>query len=290
MQSITQQFNQLSAQIVKKLNNREIRAIIGRSRLKFTYAEIVSYVQIIFEHSLTHQMFKKLYKEHKIKVDYSVFMKNLALFCRLYVYLFKLINDTLAIGPSQLLNIVDTTLIPEKEMKSIVQKDWKTGRVTTRKNNFTKEKIHICGSKGLVFMNRFKQIYFARLININESDQNILKDFTLYLKQLKGFLLADRGFSNKAVRQRLKEIKNHVFQKQSVCRLISPYHYKEKSTLTEKESKLYKRRWQIETLFQGLKHHYSEYRLNLKGNYQYSIKQAKFYATLIAYNLSALAK
>ena len=290
MNSITQQFNQLSIKIVRKLTNKEIKTIIGRSRLKFTYQEIISYVQIAFEHSLTHRTFKKIYKNHHIKVDYSVFMKNISLFSRLFKYLFTQINEQLSIKPSQLLNVVDTTLIPEKEIKSIYQKDWNNGRVTTRKNNFTKEKIHICGSKGLIFMNRFKQIYFAKLLNINDSDQNILKDFTLYLNQLKGFLLADRGFSNKAVRKRLKEINNHVFQNQSVCRLISPYQYKEKLTLTEKEWKLYKRRWQIETLFQGLKHHYSEYRLNLKGNYKYSIKQAKFYATLIAYNLSTLAK
>lgn len=227
-------------------------------------------------------------KYQKIKILYESFMKNIQLFSKLFKFLFHKINENLAIKPSKLLNMVDTTLIEEKKLHFINQKDWNSGRVTTRinKNN---DKTYTCGSKGLIFLNRFGQIYSANLLNINHSDQNILKDFTFYLKELKGILLADRGFSNKAIRQRLSFIKNSIFEtNKPTNRLISPYHVKQNVKLTNKERKLYKRRWKIETVFQNIKHHYSENKLNLYGKYHQFIKGAKFYSTLIQFNLSTI--
>lgn len=286
---ITQTFQKWSEKIVKNLQNKEIKMLIGRSRLKFTKKQILSYVFVIFEHSLHHRTFKKLHQIHRFTNEYSVFMKNVALFSKLFKYLFNQINHLACIQSSSLYNCVDTTLIEEKQSEFITPKDWKQGRVTTRKNKLTSEKTHICGSKGLIFMNRFKQIYRADLLDINDSDQNILKDCSVYLKDLKGFLLADRGFSNKAVRARLNGVQTSIFQTSvQRCRLISPYHYKENKTLTNKEKKLYKRRWKIETLFQSLKHHYAEQKLHLKGKYKRQIKRAKFYSTLMAYNLSTI--
>jgi hypothetical protein len=190
----------------------------------------------------------------------------------------------LDIKPSKLLNIIDSTLIDEKKSNFITQKDWNLNRVTTRiKNN---NKFRFCGSKGLIFINRFNQVYCADLININHSDMNILKDLTQYKCQLKGILLADRGFSNKLVRQRLSLDKNNIFDYgKTYCNLISPYRKSEKNYLTKKEIKLYKRRWKIETLFQKLKDNYSDNKLNLTGKYNKSLKQAKFYSTLIIHNL-----
>lgn len=230
-----------------------------------------------------------IYEKSDFKVNYSTFMNNISLFLRLFKFLFVEINKKLSILPSKFLNIVDTTLIPEKQVNFITQHDWNSGRVTTR----TKDKIktYVCGSKGLIFINRQKKIYHAELLNINFSDQNILKDFTKYISQLKGFLLADRGFSNKAVRERInilgnKNLLQNIFNSnQTTCRLITPYHYKEKIKLTTKERKLYKRRWNIETLFQRLKHNYSESKLNLTGKYNKNLKTAKFYSSLIIYNL-----
>ena len=287
MQIIAQKFLNLSKKIIFSLKNKEIKSIIGRERLKFTYEEVVEYVQIIFEHTLTHQNFKSIYKKLKLKITYQAFMKNIQLFAKLFQFLFHKINQFLGIKASSLLNIVDTTLISEKQSFFINKNDWNLGRVTTRVKD--KLKIRTCGSKGLIFMNRFNQIHSAKLIDINFSDQNILKDHTYYLKELKGILLADRGFSNKAVRERLSNIKNTVFSSQKpICRLISPYQYKEKLTLNHKERKLYKKRWKIETLFQKLKHNYSETKLNLTGNYSKPIKGSKFYSTLIQYNLNLL--
>lgn len=287
MKIITQQFQDFSNKVIKFLTNKEIKNIIGRDRLKFTQKDICNYVQIIFEHSALQKSFKSLYKNRNLSVKYSCFMSNIQLFSKLFKFLFYMINKSLNIKASKLLNMVDSTLIEEKKSSFISQKDWEINRVTTRVKN--KQKIRTCGSKGLVFINRFNQIYHADLLQINHNDQNILKDFSLYLSSLQGVLLADRGFSNKAVRSRLGQLKTNVFNpNQTLCRLISPYHYKENKKLTKTESKLYKRRWEIETLFQNLKHNYSDNKLNLTGKYNRILKQAKFYSTLIQFNFSTL--
>lgn len=289
MKIITQKFNEISKTIINSLKNKEIKSIIGRVRLKFTYKEINDYVQIIFAHSQTQKSFKSIYKKSKFKIKYSCFMSNIQLFSKLFRFLFYKLNEKLSIKPSKLLNMVDTTLIEEKKLNFINQNDWDSGRVTTRINKKNKIKTYTCGSKGLVFLNRFGQIYSANLLNINYSDQNILKDFSFYIKELNGILLADRGFSNKAVRERLNHIKTSVFEtNKPLCRLISPYNVKQNIKLTDKERKLYKRRWKIETLFQNLKYQYSENKLNLSGKYKKQLKGAKFYSTLIQYNFSTI--
>lgn len=289
MKIITQKFNEISKTIINSLKNKEIKSIIGRVRLKFTYKEINDYVQIIFAHSQTQKSFKSIYKKSKFKIKYSCFMSNIQLFSKLFRFLFYKLNEKLSIKPSKLLNMVDTTLIEEKKLNFINQNDWDSGRVTTRINKKNKIKTYTCGSKGLVFLNRFGQIYSANLLNINYSDQNILKDFSFYIKELNGILLADRGFSNKAVRERLNHIKNSVFEtNKPLCRLISPYNVKQNIKLTDKERKLYKRRWKIETVFQNIKHNYSENKLNLTGKYNNLTKGAKFYSTLINFNLSTI--
>ena len=289
MKIITQKFNEISKTIINSLKNKEIKSIIGRVRLKFTYKEINDYVQIIFAHSQTQKSFKSIYKKSKFKIKYSCFMSNIQLFSKLFRFLFYKLNEKLSIKPSKLLNMVDTTLIEEKKLNFINQNDWDSGRVTTRINKKNKIKTYTCGSKGLVFLNRFGQIYSANLLNINYSDQNILKDFSFYIKELNGILLADRGFSNKAVRERLNHIKTSVFEtNKPLCRLISPYNVKQNIKLTDKERKLYKRRWKIETVFQNIKHNYSENKLNLTGKYNNLTKGAKFYSTLIHFNLSTI--
>ena len=289
MKIITQKFNEISKTIINSLKNKEIKSIVGRVRLKFTYKEINDYVQIIFAHSQTQKSFKSIYKKSKFKIKYSCFMSNIQLFSKLFRFLFYKLNEKLSIKPSKLLNMVDTTLIEEKKLNFINQHDWDSGRVTTRINKKNKIKTYTCGSKGLVFLNRFGQIYSANLLNINYSDQNILKDFSFYIKELNGILLADRGFSNKAVRERLNHIKTSVFEtNKPLCRLISPYNVKQNIKLTDKERKLYKRRWKIETVFQNIKHNYSENKLNLTGKYNNLTKGAKFYSTLINFNLSTI--
>lgn len=292
MKIIPYKFKKISTNLIYSLTNKEIKSILGRERLKFNRQQIIEYIQIIFEHTVKQSTFKKLHQQSLSKINYSCFMNNISLFAKLFHYLFNNINKILGIFPSKLLNIVDTTLIEEKKNTFITQNDWISGRVTTRINKINQQKIFTCGSKGLLFINRFKKIYYAKILDIKFSDQNILKDFSCYLSQLKGILLADRGFNNKAVRERISNIGNknlivNIFNtNQTKCRLISPPHYKEKIKLIKKEQKLYKRRWKIETVFQKLKQNYSNNKLNLKGKYTKLLKKAKFYTALIIYNLS----
>ena len=271
---IPQDYEKITDKIVNKINFKQLKLIIGRKRLKFNKTNIKFYINILFEHSFSQKTFKFLHKKHKTKIKYSCFMNNIQLFSKLFKFLFHKFNQFLNIKPSKLLNIVDSTLISEKRTEFINQNDWNSGRVTTRIKD--KIKVRVCGSKGLIFINRFNKIYYAERLNINESDQNILKSTAFYQYCLKGILLADRGFSNKTIRKRIKPY----------CNLISPYHYKEKLTLTDKEYILYKHRWKIETVFQKLKHNYADLKLNITGKYSQPIKTAKFYSTLIAFNLS----
>jgi Transposase DDE domain len=109
-----------------------------------------------------------------------------------------------------------------------------------------------------------------------------LKDSAIYHNLLGKVLLADRGFNNKNVQERVKTFD---------CQLISPNHYK----VVEKTGKyfdkdwyinIYKRRWKIETIFQKMKNNYSDFKLNLKGKYTSRLKEAKFFLCIIDYNLS----
>ncbi len=83
MKIITQKFNEISKTIINSLKNKEIKSIIGRVRLKFTYKEINDYVQIIFAHSQTQKSFKSIYKRSKFKNKDSCFMSNIQLFSKL---------------------------------------------------------------------------------------------------------------------------------------------------------------------------------------------------------------
>lgn len=284
MQIITQK---LIKQSLFHIKNKEIKQIIGRQRLNFNRQDISLYLFYIFNHSIEQKSFKSIYKRLKLVISYQAFMQNIALFSSLFKRLFYIFNKFNHIKASKLLNIIDSTIIPEKQSKFITKKDWNLNKVTTRILN--KEKIRTCGSKGFVLMNRKKQIYHAELLNINESDQNYLKNPHDLTGELKGILLADRGFSNKLVRDRLSHNKNNIFNHDKpICRLISPYHVKQKIKLTKKESKIYKRRWKIETLFQQFKQNYSDNKLNLTGKYTNKLKQAKFYSTIIVHNLSTV--
>lgn len=279
--------HKLVQQVLFQVKNKEIKQIIGRQRLKFTRYEISSYLMYIFTHCIEQKSFKSIYKRLKINIKYQSFMSNISLFSNLFKRLFYIFNKINCIQPSKLLNIIDSTIIPEKQTKFISQNDWSLNRVTTRIEN--KFKVRNCGSKGFFLINRNKQIYHAERLNINESDQNYLKNPHNLVNKLKGILLADRGFSNKLVRERLNHNKTDIFNyDKPVCRLISPYKTNQKEKLTNKESKIYRKRWTIETLFKNLKDNYSENKLNLTGKHSQNIKQAKFYSTIIIHNLSTL--
>src|ERR1700693_5007417 len=102
MKIIAQKFKKESTSIINSLKIKELKSIIGRERLKFTYNEVISYVQIIFEHSLEQKTFKKIHSKYRIRTKYSCFMNNILLFSKLFKFLFNKINERLSIKPSKL--------------------------------------------------------------------------------------------------------------------------------------------------------------------------------------------
>lgn len=266
---------------IKKLTDKKIKALLGRERLKFSHEAIAKYLFSIIKHQQNLYTYKQIYIDEKIRGTYENFVKNINLMAKLMQFLFYQFNIEKNITATADYNIIDTTIIIEKETKSISKKDWDTQRVTTR------DKIHYCGSKGLVFLNQHGLITRADRIKINASDHNILKDIRLYSHYLRGNILADRGFSSKLVRERFIEANSNFYQPLPYpCNLVSPYVKKSVIQLSEEDKLIYKQRWQIEILFQKIKNIYGNFRLFFKGKHTERHKQAKFYASMIIYNLS----
>lgn len=263
---------------LNSMNLQHLKNILGFKRLKTNKKVISFYLFSIFLHYKQQKSFKYIYRHYFSKnhnIQYSAFMHSIKNYSILMEKIFYFICKKIKIHKT-IVNTVDTTLIAEKQEAFINSKDWKIHKVTTRK------KQHICGSKGLFFINNNQQIYHAQLLNINESDQNILKNSAQYHDKLGKVLLADRGFNNKLTKQRLKTFN---------CTLISPNHYKkvEKTNIYFDKpwyTHYYKRRWKIEVLFKKLKDNYSDFKLNLTGKYTNELKKAKFFLSIIDYNLS----
>lgn len=282
----------LSHSVIKKQINlmpkSTLKAIIGRERLCYLKEEIIFYLVCIMKHQKNMVSFLNIHKKANRRnlrfslPEYSAFMNNINALSKLMHYLFLLNNRNYSIKKTQKYSIIDSTLIPEKEGKYITQKDFDTDKVAARRDD-KGNKIYICGSKGLFILNEKKQVIEAKRIPIVYSDQNILKDSALYQNKIEGvFLLADKGFSSKLTRQRVEAFN---------CKMISPYRKSQKDKdLTKEEWDLYRERWKIETFFQKLKGTYGNIKLNLKGKYSNNLKNAKFFATCLMYNLSTVKK
>jgi hypothetical protein len=260
------------------LGFRQIKFLISRQRIKFSIPQISEYLHAVFIHQNQHKSFKNIYKKSNFNITYQGFMKNIATLCPLIKFLFYKLNKQHNVKPSSLYNVVDTSLIPTKFPESIKQQDFDNHNVTARVKN--KIKIYICGVKLLVFTNRFRQIYYAQFLNINYSDQNILKSSALYEPQLRGFLLADKGFNGKEAEKRVNF--------SGKCKIISPKNKNCKIQLNKKERKIYKKRWSIETVFQNLKNIYGEFKLDLKGAKNKKILEGKLFSALTEYNLTKI--
>ena len=272
MNIITQSF--IQKQLIS-IGFRQIKFLISRQRIKFSIPQISIYLHAVFVHQKQHESFKSIYKNSNLKISYQAFMKNISTLCPLIKFLFYRLNKQHKIKPSSLYNIVDTSLISTKFPESIKQRDFDNHNVTARVK--LGRKIYICGVKLLVFINRFRQIYYAEILNINYSDQNILKSSALYRNQLQGFLLADKGFNGKEAEKRVNF--------SGKCKIISPKNRNCKIQLNDKERKFYKRRWSIETVFQQLKNNYGKFKLDLKGAKNKKLLEGKLFSALTEFNL-----
>ena len=265
--------------IENQLKFCEIKKIVGLQRNHLSLKLWTEYCFILFQQVEKQKTFINLHQKFKrrFKVEYSTFMHHLHQAAKLIQFLNLRFNKTNRIKPTRDYNIVDSTLIPTKNAESINGKDYVTGRVTLRPSKIGKGNYKISGFKGLVFLNSKKQIVSSRLLNINTSDHAILKDSAYWLHDFPegSIVLADRGFSSKLSSQRVANLG---------LKLLSPPHYKQATHLTQKEWKIYSRRWAIETTFQKMKYAYSECKLVLRGKTTQAIKTAQFYCAVINYN------
>lgn len=273
MNIITQSF--IQKQLIS-IGFRQIKFLIQRQRIKFSISQISMYLYAVFIHQSNHKSFKNIYKNLNLTISYQAFMKNIVTLSPLIKFLFFYNNKKQNIKPSSLYNIIDTSLIPTKFPDSIKQRDFNNHNVTARVKN--KIKVYICGVKLLVFINRFSKIYHAEILNINYSDQNILKSSALYESKLRGFLLADKGFNGKEAEKRVNF--------SGKCKIISPKMKNSKIQLNERERKFYKRRWKIETVFQKLKNVYGEFKLDLKGAKNKKLIEGKLFSALMEFNFT----
>ena len=109
---------------IKCLKTTQIKQIIGRQRLKFSYKEASFYCYQIILHVKKKISYKAIFKAiNNQAVKYSTYMNNIKLFSSLYEYLFNYFNKLFDIKASGLVNIIDSTLIIEKDSRLIRQSD-----------------------------------------------------------------------------------------------------------------------------------------------------------------------
>lgn len=250
---------------------------MGRVRLKFTVEELARLLYLLNMAQTQKIMLKALWGDRPGGLgSYQNFCKNLDLVAKLMPLIFTKFNALHGVKPSALYNVIDTSLISTKMAKSIRSKDFKDGNVTVRKVDG--QPHHIYGLKLFATINRRGMICKATALHINTPDIDATKN-PYYYGLPKGILLADRGFNSALVRQRL-----------SGCgtRLISPFKSNQKQQLNDKERKLYKKRWAIETVFQQLKAAYGAFKLGTSSKYTLIKQKAAIFLSILNYNASLI--
>jgi hypothetical protein len=245
---------------VNSLPLAELKKKLGVSRLVMNRSEISKLLGTMLEHQKTLLNLKATHSQGDFGVKYPGFMKRLARSARLATWLFNChIKENVPASSSE--HSIDSSLLPVKREANIRQKDWDAGRVTTRKKDG--KTTHTCGEKALVVVDENSRItHQSLMVSINDSDMNVLKAPMWVANQgiRKGLLLADRGFSCKAVRDRILAfvlLKDLVF--------LSPWPKKSKTQLTDDEWETYAARWKVEEVFRQLKDIHQPYRLILTG-------------------------
>jgi len=262
--------------ILQTLSIREIRHQLGRIRLKFTLQEIAFYLEQLHLHQAHRVTLKALWIKSETGHSYQSFCQNLDLCAKLSGLVFIQFNRTSRIEPSSLYNVIDTSLIPTKKPQHLSKKDFDQGKVTVRQG--LEGKLFVHGLKWLAVVNRQGLIVKSQTLGINTPDIDVTKNPYQYGLP-KGILLADKGFNSKEVRSRLQGCS---------IRLISPFKSNQTQQLSDKERRLYARRWSIETVFQTLKHDYGAFKLGTSSRYTLQKQKAVLTLAALSYNLSRL--
>lgn len=263
----------------------ELKTALGRKRLRVDRQKIVAYLMALIEQHLSMRHFKAVYdgKRERLGVGYAGFMHGCGLVASLGVMLERKFKQEHQIGFDDL-TIVDSSLLPAKEEKSITPLDWKRGKATLRAKP-EGGSMRICGEKLLGVINSKKQLVYSGLMkSINDPDDCVLKHPMSWNSRglKKGVILMDRGFGNKSVRSGFEFLQATL---PGFCvKPIFPPRKRQKWTLSEQERKIYKKRWQIEEVFRQLKDPLGGFRLILKGIRRPALIKARVALATLAWN------
>ena len=274
------------------LNNRQIRSMIGRQRLRWTRQQIVevllAFIRVQENHGTGLAEWERSHKT--ICIGYTGLMKAFCALTPLLGHLASAWKQKSHVGLDRR-TIVDSTLLATKEPSSIRSADWSAGNVTVRPGKPGADGQagveRTCGKKAFCIMNSQRLIVMASLAGINQSDANYLKwPDRLYRQGLHGELLIDRGFDNQAVRHSIDTLN----RTHSVCvKVIAPPR-KTGATWSMSARRAYRPRWAIETFFQSVKATRGRYRLDLRGARHRAIHRARLATVVWAWNLNRYAR
>ena len=262
----------------------QIKQVLGRERLRIDRRQIVAYLMGLMAQQGLLRHYKAVHVQQSCGVGYAAFMHGLGLVAPLWRHLEQGYRKQHSIGFDQK-TLVDSSLLPCKDEGNIRKADWEAGRCTVRPGQ-ERSKQKICGEKMLTVLNSLGQIVSCSLMpTINSADDHVFKQpMTWARKGLRqGVLLADRGFSNKAVRSGIEFLRNNL--PGYTLSLISPPRPKQTWTLSEPEKALYRERWAIEEAFRQLKDPLGRFRLTMRGVRRRVIREARVAIATLAWNM-----
>ena len=260
----------------------QIKQVLGRQRLRIDRKQICAYLMGLVSQQGLLRHYKVIHAIDNCGVGYTAFMHGLGLVAPLWRHLERSYRSEHSIefdGKT----LVDSSLLPCKDEGNIRKADWEAGRCTVRPGENSPKKI--CGEKMLTVLNSLGQIVSCSLMpTINSADDHVFKQPLSWARKglRQGVLLADRGFSNKAVRSGIdflcKTLPGYSL------RLISPPRARQTWVLSEQEQALYRERWAIEEAFRQLKDPLGRFRLTMRGVRRRVIREARVAIATLAWN------
>lgn len=268
---------------VSALPLAELKQILGRQRLRIDRKQIVAYLMALVAQQALLRHYKAIHAREPCGVGYAGFMHGLGLVAPLWRHLEARFREHQGIEFDEI-TIVDSSLLPTKAEANITRRDWDRGHATVRGSG--ENRIRICGEKVLTVINGRGHIVYNRLQPaINTPDDHVFKQPMVWATRglRQGVLLADRGFSNAAVRTGIAFLRKTL--PGYTLELISPPRARQTWTLTPQQQALYRKRWAIEETFRQLKDPLGAYRLILAGVRRRGLRAARVAIATLAWNM-----
>ena len=228
--------------------------------------------------------YKAIHALDRCAVGYAAFMHGVGLVAPLRRHLEQYYRKQQSIGFDEK-TLVNSSLLPAKDESTIRKRGWEAGRCTVRPG-LEGSKQKICGEKMLTVLNSLGQIVSCSLMpSINSADDHVFKQPMQWARKglCQGVLLADRGFSNKAVRTGIDFLRKNL--PGYTLSLISPPRAKQAWILSETEQALYRERWAIEEVFRQLKDPQGRFRLTMRGVRRAKLRAARVAIATLAWNM-----